>query len=175
MARDVESLPPDGEVKGQVGRRLANAVLTVVSLGVLVAWAYFGLYQLDPGENAVILTLGRYSNTVETPGLKWHLPPPIQAHDIVRVDLIEREQFGFRGGDVEASELQQIEGVIQTKANNVAHVGFVVQYKIKDAKSKPRQAKFVKTDVFVNNVFGSERLTALKPLLLCVPATVADL
>ncbi len=133
MARDVESLPPDDEVKGQVGRRLANAVLTVVSLGVLVAWAYFGFYQLDPGENAVILTLGRYSNTVETPGLKWHLPPPIQAHDIVRVDLIEREQFGFRSGESEASELEQIEGVIQTKDNNVAHVGFVVQYKIKDA------------------------------------------
>jgi len=132
MARDVESLPPEENVRRQVGRTVANAFVIVVSLGVLGAWSYFGLYQLHPGEHAVILSLGRYSRTVESPGLKWHLPPPLEAHDIVRADLLEREEFGFpKEGEV--SKQQRLEGVIQTQDNNVAHIGFVVQFRIKDA------------------------------------------
>jgi len=132
MARDVESLPPDENVRRQVGRTVANVFVVLVSLGVLGAWSYFGFYQLQPGEHAVILSLGRYSRTVETPGLKWHLPPPLESHDVVRADLIEREEFGFPK-EGEASKQQQLEGVIQTQDNNVAHIGFVVQFRIKDA------------------------------------------
>ena len=76
MAREPESLPPDEAVRRQVGRTVANTFVVLVSLGVLGAWAYFGLYQVDPGENAVILRLGRYSRTLTSPGLKWHWPPP---------------------------------------------------------------------------------------------------
>lgn len=132
MARDVESLPPDDEVKSQIGRTVANTFAVLVSVGILAAWAYFGLYQIDPGENAVILRLGRYSKTVTSPGLKWHWPPPLEAHDVVSVESIEKEAFGYRG-EGEATEEQQLEGTVQTKDNNIVHIGFVVQYRVKDA------------------------------------------
>lgn len=132
MARDLESLPPHEKVRGQMGRVLGNALAVLVSLGILGTWAYFGFYQLDPGENAVILRLGSYNRTVKSPGLKWHLPPPLESDDISRVDLIEREEFGFTQKG-KPTEQQRLEGVIQTKDNNVAHIGFVVQYQIKNA------------------------------------------
>ena len=132
MARDVESLPPDEAVRGQIGRRLANVVLVLVSLAVLAAWAWFGLYQLDPGQHAVILRLGQYDRTVQSPGLKWHLPPPLESHDVVNVEALEREEFGFTG-DGEPTPQQRHEGTIQTRDNNIVHVNFVVQYQIKDA------------------------------------------
>ncbi len=132
MARDVESLPPDDEVKRRIGRTVANTFAVLVSIGILVGWAYFGLYQLEPGENAVILRLGSYDRTVEEPGLKWHLPPPLESHEVVRADLVEREAFGFPQ-EGEPTATQRLEGVIQTKDNNIAHIGFVVQYQVKDA------------------------------------------
>jgi membrane protease subunit HflK len=131
MARDLESLPPDEKVRGQIGRVLGNTLAVLVSLGILAAWAYFGFYQLDPGEHAVILQLGSYNRTVTDPGLKWHLPPPLEFHDVIRVDLIEREEFGFTQGE-DATDQQRLEGVIQTQDNNIAHIGFVVQYQIKN-------------------------------------------
>jgi membrane protease subunit HflK len=134
MAREPESLPPDATVRRQVGRTVANTFVVLVSLGVLGAWAYFGLYQVDPGENAVILRLGRYSRTLTSPGLKWHWPPPLESHDIVSVESIEKEEFGYRGeGEGEASQQRQLEGTVQTRDNNIVHIGFVVQYRVKDA------------------------------------------
>jgi membrane protease subunit HflK len=80
----------------------------------------------------VILRFGLYARTVEEPGLKWHLPPPIESHELVNVGSIEKEQFGFPSAGAAAEE-QRLEGTVQTKDNNLAHVGFVVQYKIKNA------------------------------------------
>jgi membrane protease subunit HflK len=132
MARDVESLPPADKVRRQVGRTIANVFVAVASLAVLLAWSYFGFYQIEPGQHAVILRFGLYARTVEEPGLKWHWPPPIESHELVNVSSIEREQFGFPS-DAEANEEQRLEGTVQTRDNNLAHVGFVVQYRIKNA------------------------------------------
>ena len=74
------------------GREHHGAAL---SLGVLGAWAYFGIYQLEPGQAAVILRFGKYVHTVSEPGLRWHLPPPIEDHEIVNVASIDREEFGY--------------------------------------------------------------------------------
>lgn len=43
-------------------------------------------------------------------------------------------------------------------------------YMIKDAKRKPRQSKFEKRDVIVDNQFGEQMLEVTKPALLCVPS-----
>lgn len=139
MARDVESLEPDGKVKRQVGRALFTWLLLSLSLVVLLGWAYFGFYQVNPGQNAVILRLGSYLKTVETPGLKWHLPPPLETHDLVSVDAVDVETFGFRGQ--EPTDQDRLEGTVQTSDNNIVLIGFEVQYQIKDAfKSRYRVA-----------------------------------
>lgn len=129
---DEERVPPPDRVKRQAGRWVSTVVV-LISIGVLAAWVLWaGQYQLEPGEHAVILRLGRYARTDESPGLKFHLPPPLESHEIVRADLIERESFGFPP-EGEATPEQVHEGTIQTGDNNVAHIGFVVQYRIKNA------------------------------------------
>jgi len=129
---DDDRVPPPDEAGRQAGRWVVLAVV-LISLAVLGAWVLWaGQYQLEPGEHAVILRLGRYDRTDVTPGLKFHLPPPIESHEVVRADLIERESFGFPQ-EGEPTPEQAREGTIQTGDNNVVHVGFVVQYRIKDA------------------------------------------
>jgi len=123
----------DERVRRRVGRTLANVALVMLSLAVLGAWSWFGFYQLDPGQAAVILRFGRYVRTESQPGLRWHLPPPIEDHEIVNVASIEREDFGYRRGVEKPTEEEKLEASIQTSDANIVQLSFVVQYRIKDA------------------------------------------
>jgi membrane protease subunit HflK len=127
--------PPSSHerVRRQVGRTLANAAIVLLSIAVLGAWSWFGFYQLEPGQAAVILRFGKYVGTVSQPGLRWHLPPPIEDHEIVNVASIEREEFGYRRGAEKPSEDERLEAAMQTSDANIVHLSFVVQYRIKDA------------------------------------------
>ena len=75
MAEDEEHLSTDEKVQRSVGRLLANTGLALVLLVVLGAWGALGVYTLEPGQAAVLLTLGRHSDTVTTEGLHFTLPP----------------------------------------------------------------------------------------------------
>lgn len=120
------------QVSRQVGRRLANWTTLVLCLVLLGAWAWFGYYELRPGEHAVILRMGRYARTVTSPGPKIHWPPPLESHEIVRVAEARREEFG-KAQDEPETERSRLEAGIQTRDNNVVLVQFSVQYRIKDA------------------------------------------
>jgi membrane protease subunit HflK len=134
MARAPEP-SPDERVRRSVARTLANATLLIASIAVLAAWAYFGFYQLEPGQAAVILRFGEYVRTEGDPGLRWHLPPPIEDHEVVNVASIDKEEFGTRGSGAESptSADERVEASMQTSDNNIVYAGFVVQYRIKDA------------------------------------------
>jgi len=128
-----DALPSKNDDVGrQVGRRLANWTTLLVSLGMLGTWGFFGYYELEPGEHAVILRMGRYARTVTTPGPKLHLPPPLESHEVVRVAESQREEFGRAQADPETAA-QLLEAAMQTADNNVVLVQFSVQYRIKDA------------------------------------------
>jgi membrane protease subunit HflK len=129
-----EKLSADEKVRRSVARTLGNALGVLVVLAVVAVWASFGVYQLDPGQAAIILRLGRHVGTSSTPGLNWHLPPPIERRDIVNVDEIEREDFGFRGDEAESGKEQALlEASMQTSDNNIIRLSFVVQYRVKEA------------------------------------------
>jgi membrane protease subunit HflK len=132
MAREPEESPEE-RVRRSVARTVANVTVLLLSLGVLGAWAYFGIYQLEPGQAAVILRFGKYVHTVSEPGLRWHLPPPIEDHEIVNVASIDREEFGYVSGAAEPNEEEKLEAAMQTSDANIVHLSFVVQYRIKDA------------------------------------------
>ena len=73
------------------------------------------------------------------PGLRWHLPPPVASHEFVPVDTVEREDFG--GADTATDQVSGPaleEAAMQTRDNNIVHLGFVVQYRIGD----PVEARF---------------------------------
>jgi len=140
MAKEPRNAPSEERVQRAVGRTVANVATALLSLAVLGAWAYFGFYTLEPGQSAVILQFGRYLRTEAEPGLRWHLPPPVESHEIVNVASIEKEEFGVRTepaeGEPAAGEPAahvRPETAIQTSDANIALVGFVVQYRIKDA------------------------------------------
>lgn len=59
---------------------------------VLVAiWAFTGLYQVDAAERGIVLRFGKHVATT-MPGLRWHLPWPIETKQIVNIQTIESFQ-----------------------------------------------------------------------------------
>lgn len=105
-----EQGPPDlDEVVRNLQRRLAGlfggggrggATISGPSRGfsigtvllVLVAiWAFTGLYQVDAAERGIVLRFGKHVATT-MPGLRWHLPWPLEAKQIVNIQTIESFQ-----------------------------------------------------------------------------------
>ncbi len=77
-----------------------------------------GFYQVDETENAVVLRLGEYIETIEEPGLKWN-PPLIDK--VYTVGVTEERQYSTRG-------------LMLTQDENIVEVALAVQYNIASAK-----------------------------------------
>ena len=134
MASEDRKLPAEERVRRSVARTLGNTLFALVLLALLAGWAWLGFYQLGNGQAAIVLRLGRHVDTVGEPGLRWHLPPPLETHEIVNVNEVVREEFGARGkAKGAAADEARGEATMQTSDNNIVEVGFVVQYVFKDA------------------------------------------
>lgn len=119
----------------KAGRRVRRFVVLVVLLGGASAWVGLtGYYQLNIGEEAVILRLGAFHRIVNTPGPKLHLPYPLESRRIVRTQEVLREEFG----DVESPAETKVETVMQTGDNAIVLLEFVVRFR----KADPRLTEF---------------------------------
>ena len=135
MAReDDEGRNRDENLRRQVSRTIANWLAAISSIGLIAGWASTGVYQLEPGEAAVVLQLGKFNRSVTTPGLHWHLPPPLEYAETVNLTEIRREEFGLRGGESpEPGEATAtFENAIQTADSNIVNLSYVVQYRVAD-------------------------------------------
>ena len=59
---------------------------------LLVAWMLTGFYRVDEAENGIVQRFGEHVAT-STPGLRWHLPFPIETVDIVNISAVNDYNF----------------------------------------------------------------------------------
>jgi len=95
----------------------ARALLPIVLLVALVLWGLAGWYQVDEKEQAVVLRLGKFHETVGS-GLQWN-PPLIDRVTVVRVT--EERQYPARG-------------LMLTQDENIVELTLNVQYNISNAR-----------------------------------------
>ena len=120
------------EAERSAGRALRRLTVLVAVLGGIAVWYFtLGHVTVNPGEHAVVLRLGAHVRTEKTDGLKiLVLPRPIERVENVRVVESRRREFG----DVDATDPAKLaETAMQTSDNNIIHVEFVVQYRLRDA------------------------------------------
>jgi modulator of FtsH protease HflK len=89
-----------------------------VALVLVAIWAATGVYIVDAAERAVVTRFGQYVATTE-PGLRWHLPWPIEARQIVNVESIE----GF------SDQTRML-----TSDENLVDINIAVQYRRAEAR-----------------------------------------
>ncbi|HIF91929.1 MAG TPA: FtsH protease activity modulator HflK [Myxococcales bacterium] len=145
MAKGKSERDPSAAEKAGRGltRMIFNTLLLLASLGVLLGWGWQGVYQLDPGESAVVLRLGAYERTQIIEGIGWHLPPPLESHEVVNTSELRTESFGAQpsqstpGAPVNEEELEIADNIkrdaVQTGDGNIVNVAYELQYKVGSA------------------------------------------
>jgi membrane protease subunit HflK len=71
---------------GTRGGSMGAGVITAIAV---LLWLAFGLYVVDAADEAVVLRFGRY-HAVAPPGLRWHIPWPIESVQKVKVASIDK-------------------------------------------------------------------------------------
>ncbi len=140
----VEDLEPVVDMFRRLARQRKSLIIGIV--GVLLAlWLASGIYQVQPGEDGVIRTFGRYTATTG-PGLHYHIPWPVQMVTIVDVESIRRAEIGFRTLPNGNKEDVVDEALMLTMDENIVQVELLVQYRVGDSRD------------FIFNVQDAERV-----------------
>jgi membrane protease subunit HflK len=110
-----------------------GAIIAYITWGVLaialLIWAASGVYTVNPGEQAIKRTFGKFSG-LELQGLHWHWPNPVGNTRVVAVEQTRQMELGFRSTEGGLPQLFQIEARMITGDLNVVDTQLVVQYRI---------------------------------------------
>lgn len=104
-------------------------------IGLLaVIWLASGIYRVEADEQGVVMRFGQWVRT-EQPGLRYHLPAPIEAVLLPKVTRVNRIEVGYRSagdgrrGDRDVPD----ESLMLTGDENIVDIDFTVFWVIKDA------------------------------------------
>lgn len=117
--RDPSGPPPD--------MKSAGLGLGVVGAVAVLIWGCTGVFIVNEGEQAVVLSFGKYTKTVHA-GMQYRLPYPFQSHEIVQVSLLQTANIG---GNAVAQYTGLRDSFMLTKDENIVDIRFSVQYRIK--------------------------------------------
>ncbi len=125
----------------------SKSLLPIVAVVLLVLWGLMGFYQVDEKEQAVVLRLGKYHDTMSS-GLQWN---PKLIDKVYTVLVTEERQYSARG-------------LMLTQDENIVEISLTVQYNIEDAKAfvlnirDPESSLANATDSALRHVVGSTGL-----------------
>lgn len=119
----------------------------LIGAAILILWVLSGIFIVDPAEEAAILRLGKYVETVG-PGPHW-IPRLIESKIIVNVDRVADYSYSAQ---------------MLTKDENLVAVALVVQYRISDLQdylfnvADPEESLQQATSSSLRQVVGNTRL-----------------
>lgn len=113
-------------------------------------WLLIGIYQVDPQQQGVITTFGKYTGIVG-PGLHWRAPL-VQNVARVPVDKQQTAYIGFSNTGTKTSE----ENLMLTSDRNIVDISFSVDWKID--RSPPEPGEMPNAAKFLFNIEHPERM-----------------
>jgi membrane protease subunit HflK len=151
-----------GMFGGPGGGVRPGAIAAVAALAFAL-WTLSGVYVVQPNEEAVVTTFGAYSRS-EAPGLRYHLPAPIERVEKVPVTTLNRIAIGGTGGP--DGDVPQ-ESLMLTSDENIIDLKFSVTWRVQDAARylfatrEPEEAVKAVAESAMREVVGK---TALDPI-----------
>ena len=102
----------------------------------LLLWLASGIYQVQPGEQGVVLRFGKFDR-LSSSGLSYHWPAPFETMDIVNSGVVNMETIGTssttsnlsRNGSTTPDEMLMLTG-----DENIVNLAFQVQWKVRDVQ-----------------------------------------
>jgi membrane protease subunit HflK len=103
-----------GDDQGRRSRGGPGSGLIVGALVLLVGlWGFTGLFQVNAAEIGVVLRFGEF-NRQASPGLRWHIPWPIERVELINTNVTERFLY---------------QGSMLTRDENIVLVDLVIQFR----------------------------------------------
>jgi membrane protease subunit HflK len=152
---DEPPTPPSG--------RMIGGGAGAIFLLVLAVWLASGFYIVIEGQRGVVLTFGRFSQETN-PGLRWRMPWPIQANEIVNLQQVRTLEVGYRN-NVRTKVLK--ESLMLTDDENIVDLQFAVQFTVKDARDfifnvrRPEESAMQIAESAMREVIGKSRMDAI--------------
>ena len=136
-----------------------SRLLPLVGGLALLIWLASGIYIVNPGEQGVVRQFGREFDRT-SPGLRYRLPWPIQAVDIVNVQAVRRAEVGFRTSGGQPVRVAN-EALMLTGDENIVDLQLIVQYRVRDPSlylfrlRDPEETLAAATEVAIRSVVGN--------------------
>ncbi|MDQ5896862.1 MAG: modulator of FtsH protease HflK [Pseudomonadota bacterium] len=121
--------PPEPSGGGSDGRAVGIGGGLIAGVAALL-WLGSGFFIVQEGEQAVVLTFGKFSRTVDA-GIQYRLPAPFQSHETISVTQTRSTEVG-RNAVVQATGLR--DSSMLTQDENIVDIRFTVQWRLKQAK-----------------------------------------
>jgi membrane protease subunit HflK len=107
--------------------------IALIGIAVVALWLASGIYRVEPDEQGVVLLFGAV-NRVTGPGLRYHLPWPIERVELPAVTRINRTEIGYRSATPEHGMTQvPSESLMLTGDENIIDINLAVFWRINDA------------------------------------------
>jgi membrane protease subunit HflK len=101
------------------GPRVGSGILSFVVVIALGLWSATGFYIVDEAERAIVLRFGTFVNITQ-PGLRWHLPWPIETRVAINTEEIVTWDY---------------QGSMLTRDENIVILNLIVQYRRTDPEA----------------------------------------
>ncbi len=140
----------------QPDMRSAGIGIGLIAAVAVLVWLGSGFFIVQEGQQAVVMTFGRYSHTVDA-GFQWRMPYPIQSQDIVSVSQLQTVEVG-RNSVVQATGLR--DSSMLTQDENIVDIRFTVQYRRSNAREylfenrSPDEAVVMAAESAVREIVG---------------------
>ncbi len=82
-----------GSILGGGGGGPGSGGTFALVIMLLIAWGLTGFYRVDEADRGVVQRFGAFVEPVTMPGLRWHLPFPIETVDVVNTQEVNDYNF----------------------------------------------------------------------------------
>jgi len=134
----------DLDIKGKINnfkaffqKYLGGIGAWIIIILIIGLWAGQGIYTIDEPEVGLVKRFGKHVRTVG-PGLHYHVPAPVETVVPVDVKSVRKIEIGYETVSPPPNpqyRSKKDEALMLTGDNNIVHIEFAVQYKIKDAEN----------------------------------------
>ena len=117
--------------------KFSKTILSIILVLVIALYLASGIFVVAPEEQGVVRRFGKFIR-IESPGLNYHLPYPIETVVTPAVTRVKRVEIGFRTispGPPARYQKFPAEALMLTGDENIVSAEAIIQYKIKDPVS----------------------------------------
>jgi membrane protease subunit HflK len=151
----------DGSGGGfQPDLKSAGIGLSLIGGVAVLVWLGSGVFIVQEGQQAVVTSFGRYSQTRDA-GIQFRAPYPFQSHETVAVTQLRSAEVG-RNTVAQSTGLR--DSSMLTQDENIVDIRFTVQYRLKDARAylfenrNPEEAVVQASETAVREIVGRSKV-----------------